>query len=97
MKFPEQYCIPTSLLTRESYSDLICKLVSGGYVNLIPHLSYDLMICWNWLGVGRFGEINTFNHPHSFMEPNDWMDYRDIMDEHYPNVWSRKQLEEYLK
>jgi hypothetical protein len=84
-------------LTKESYSDLICHLVSDGYVNLIPYKTFDLVLWWDYVGVGQYGEINTFNHPHSFMEPNAWMNYRDVKDEDYCNVWNRQQLEEYLK
>ena len=72
-------------------------MASDGYVNLVSYLSYDLMIMWDYIGVGRFGEITTFNHPHSFMEPNDWMNYRDLSDRDYPNVLTKEWLEEYLK
>jgi len=97
MKFPISHCIPTSLLTRESYSDLICHLVSDGYVNLIPHLGYDLVMMWDYVGVGYYGEIVTFSHPHSFMEPNAWMSYRNVKDANYPNIVTEEFLGEYLK
>ena len=97
MKFPPNTCIPTSLLTRETYSLLICKLVSDGYVNLIAHLDWELVKLWKYLGCGYYDEITTYNHPHSFMEPNAWMNYRDVRDADYPNIMTKELLGEYLK
>lgn len=97
MKFPISHCIPTSLLTKELYSDLICRMVSDGHVNIIPHLSYELVVMWDYLGVSIYGDINTYDHPHSFMGINGWMNYRDLKDENYPNILNKQWLEEYLK
>ena len=98
MIFPIGHCLPTKLLTKESYSDLICKLVTEGNVNLIPHLTYDLMSCWDYIGVTKsYGDIQTYKHPHSFMEPNAWMNYKDIKDSDYPNILTKEWLEDYLK
>lgn len=96
MKFPTSHCIPTSLLTKESYSDLICRLVSDGYVNLIPHLSYDLMLMWGFLGITEYGTIDVFNHPWSFLKINGWMDHIGCDEAKYPNILNKEFLEEYL-
>lgn len=98
MIFPVGYCLPTTLLTRDSYSLLICKLVTDGYVNMISHKTYDIVILWDYIGVSwGNGDIQTYTHPHSFMEINAYMDYRGVKDEDYPNVITREQLERYLK
>lgn len=98
MKFPIGHCFPTSYLTRESYSLLICKLVTEGYVNMIPHKGYDMAILWDYIGVSHnHGDIQTYNHPHSFMKINSYMDYRGLADKDFPNIISKELLEEYLK
>lgn len=97
MKFPPNHCIPTNLLTKETYSLFVCKVVTDGYVNMIPHLDYDLMIIWEYIGCGYYDELTTFSHPYSFMELNAWMKYRDVRDEDYPNTLDKEWLEKYLK
>ena len=97
MKFPIKHCVPISMLTKDTYSDLICRMVSDGYVNMIPHVSYVLASCWNYIGVSMYGDINVYNHPYSFMEVNEWGDYQSIRDEGYPNILKEKFIEEYLK
>ncbi len=97
MNFPVCHCIPTSLLTRESYDELVCRVVSEGHVNMIAHLDYALVTAWGYLGVGIYDDLNVWNHPHNFMEPNAWIDFRNVKDEEYPNVLTKEWLEEYLK
>ena len=97
MKFPVCHCLPTSLLTRESYDELVCRVVSEGHVNMIAHLDYALVTAWDYIGITEYGNLEVFDKPWSFLEVNRWMNYRDIEDENYPNILTKQDLEEYLK
>ena len=97
MKFPMKHCIPTSLLTRETYSDLICKLVSDGYVNTIHMYDFNLIGMWNYLGITEHSEIALYDKPSSFLEINEWMNYLQVKDDQYYNIYTKEQLMEYLK
>lgn len=97
MKYPLKYCIPTSLLTRETYSDLICKLVSDGYVNTIHMYDFSLAQMWGYLGLSEYSEICLYDKPSSFLEINEWMNYLQVPDDKYYNVLTKEQLLEYLK
>lgn len=91
-------CIKTSYLTEESYSNLICLLVSSGYTNMIGNLmSVDLVRMWNYLGVTQHGDICTYDHPYSFLEVNAWLKYPvDFKDEDYYNILTEEQLDKLL-
>jgi len=97
MKFKPKYCLPTSLLTRETYSDLICKLVSDGYVNTIHMYDFSLAQMWGYLGLSEYSEICLYDKPSSFLEINEWMNYLQVPDDKYYNVLTKEQVEEYLK
>lgn len=97
MKFKPKHCVPTSLLTRETYSDLICKLVSDGYVNTIHMYDFSLAQMWNLIGVNEYGELCLYDKPSSFLEINEWMNYLQVKDENYYNIMTKEQLGEYLK
>ena len=89
MKFKRMHCVPTSLLTQETYSELICKLVSEGYRNQSPHIQVvSLIRCWDYLGVNSYGDIFPYN---------DNRHYASIDYEGFDNVLTEQWLEEYLK
>lgn len=89
MRFPRCHCVPTSLLTQEIYSELICKLVTEGYRNQSPHIQIvSLIKCWDYLGVNLYGDIFPYN---------DNRHYASIDCEGFDNVLTEQWLEEYLK
>lgn len=92
-----KHCVPTSLLTKESYSDLICKLVTQGYTNCISQYDFELVKMWNLIGVNEYGELCLYDKPSSFLEINEWMNYLQVKDDNYPNILTKQDLEEYLK
>lgn len=88
MNFPTQYCLPTKLLTKESYSWLITKLVSEGYKydsKLEMHNIFDL---WAWCGVNSHGQIHLYSNN---------LDYIDLDEEEFNNVLNEEFIREYLK
>ncbi len=98
MKFPLKHCVPTALLTPQTYSEFICKLVTDGYENTISNIQIlSLAQMWNYIGVDNNGNICLYDKPLSFLEINEWMNYLQVKDEDYPNVLTKQQLEEYLK
>ncbi len=97
MKFPLKHCVPTALLTPQTYSEFICKLVTDGYINTISMYDLHLVQMWWYIGVNERGEITVFDSASSFLEINEWMNYLQVKDEDYPNVLTKQQLEEYLK
>ena len=97
MNFPVCHCLPTSLLTRESYDELVCRVVSEGHVNMVAHLDYALVTAWEYIGITEYGNLEVFDKPWSFLEVNGWMNYRDVREEDYPNVLTKEWLERYLK
>lgn len=73
MKFPIKHCLPTSLLTQETYSELICKLVTEGYTNTISNLQIvSLVKMWDYLGVGSYNSIYLYDDPAHYMDVNIW-------------------------
>lgn len=89
MRFPRCHCVPTSLLTQEIYSELICKLVSEGYKNQSPHIQIvSLIKCWDYLGVNSYWDIFPYN---------DNRHYASIDYEGFDNVLTEQWLEEYLR
>ncbi len=96
--FPLTYCVKTKDLTKESYSDLICLLVSQGYRNLTANLvTISLLQMWNYLGVTEHGDIVTYDHPFSFLKVNEWLEYPTCMrDEDYYNILTKEQLDKLL-
>ena len=97
MIFPPMHCVHTSNLTEDTYPLLITKLKKDGYVNLVPHLSYQLVIMWDYIGIATYDDINVWTNPYSFMPPNSWGKYLNVKDEDYPNLLTKEWLEEYLK
>lgn len=97
MKFQLKHCVPTSVLTKETYSLLICKLVTDGYTNCISQYDFELAKMWNLIGVNEYGELCLFDKPSSFLEINEWMNYLQVKDKDYYNILTKEQLEEYLK
>lgn len=88
MKFLIKHCVPTSLLTQEIYSELICKLVTEGYTNNISNIQLvSLAKMWDYIGVNRFGDILLYDNPTCYLE----------IDEGFDNVLTEQWLEEYLK
>lgn len=88
MKFPISYCIPTSILTQEMYCELICKLVTDGYINNVSNIqSITLAQMWDFLGVNRFGDIFLYDQPTCYTG----------IDEVFDNILDEQWLEGYLK
>ena len=96
MTFPPNSCIPTSLLTRQSYCDLICHMVSDGYKLMSKVDSSNLFDMWKYIGVTAYNELQLFDKPWSFMEINKWLDYRNIKEQDYPNILDKQFLDNYL-
>ena len=92
MNFPVCHCLPTSLLTRESYNELVCRVVSEGHVNMIAHLDYALVTAWEYIGITEYGNLEVFDKPWSFLEVNRWMNYTTHKEEDYPNILKEGQL-----
>ena len=96
MRFPARHCIPTSFLTYKTYPLFIDKLKAQGYDTNISHLSFTLMLNWDFIGVTEYEEIETFDLPSSFLAVNEWIKYSHLKDEDYPNLWSKDKLDKYL-
>ena len=97
MEFPISHCIPTSLLTTELYSNLICHLVSDGYINNISNIQLiSLVQLWDYLGVDENECIVLYDKPLSYMRINQWMDHIQLQDNQYPNILTKEWLEGYL-
>lgn len=91
--FPVTYCVRTKDLTKESYSDLICLMVSQGYQNLVANLtSIHLIQMWNYIGVTEYGSIEVYDKPYSYLKVNEWFNYLNLRDDEYHNILSLADL-----
>lgn len=89
MKFPIQHCLHTSLLTQEMYSELICKMVTEGYVNTISNLQIvSLVKMWGLIGVNQQGDILLYDNNTFYLE---------VDSPNRNNILNEEWLERYLK
>jgi hypothetical protein len=102
MKFPLGACVLTKDLDATTAVRLLRKLKEQGYgggtaiLDSYSNANTGNLFYWNYLGVDQYGDISFYDVPYGFLPPNAWQLYSGVLNENYPNIIPKEQLNQFL-